>query len=77
MRKSLGMGSDSYKLDLVTVNSNVEEKKIGNYALGYKKDGIFYVKYVGRSDSDLRKRIKGHIGEKKNMKSLSSNMQRA
>jgi len=43
----------------------VFKNKIGNYALGYSKDNTFYVKYVGRSDTDLQGELiarlaKGH-----------------
>ncbi len=35
----------------------------GNYALGTSEaDGLLKVSYVGRSDSDLNKRLKEHIG---------------
>ena len=40
--------------------------KIGNYRLGYVKDGIFHVRYVGRSTADekgLRRRIYDHVKE--------------
>lgn len=38
---------------------------IGNYALGYlSEDGkIFYVSYIGRSDSDLHQRISHSLGK--------------
>lgn len=29
----------------------------------YIEENSFYVKYVGGSDNDLRKRIKDHVGE--------------
>jgi hypothetical protein len=36
---------------------------IGAYALGYVNDqGTFIVKYVGRSDTDLNKRLKDWVG---------------
>jgi len=59
---SLNM-SGPYTLDESTINKFVEEERIGNYALGFSKDGSFYVKYVGRSDEDLNKRLKQHIGK--------------
>ncbi len=41
------------------VNANIESDRIGNYAFGYLNDkGVFVVRYVGRSDTDLRTRIK-------------------
>ena len=42
------------------VNKRVPENVMGNYAFGYidKEDGAFVVRYVGRSDSDLKNEIK-------------------
>lgn len=46
------------------ITKRVEEGKKGNYAYGYINDkGVFIVMYVGRSDSDLRKRIAHGISE--------------
>lgn len=60
---SLNMGS-SYPLTEENVNTKIGENRIGNYAYGYLNDqGAFIVKYVGRSDSDLRTRIKHGIAE--------------
>lgn len=42
-----------------------DSNEIGNYGLGYSDDTYFYVKYVGRSDDDLNKRLKEHVGEYK------------
>lgn len=47
----------SYKLDSETINKTSS----GNYALGYTKDKTFYVKYISRSDSDLRVRLLSHV----------------
>ena len=62
------MGSAYYRLTLDEVDRKIEKEKIGNYALGYlqdREDGrrVFTVCYVGRSDTDLKRRIKEHIGE--------------
>ena len=39
--------------------------KPGNYALGYvDEDKIFRVQYVGRADTDVKARLKNHLGEK-------------
>lgn len=49
----------SYELLEEIINQIIEPNRIGNYAYGYLNDnGSFIVKYVGRSDSDLRSRIK-------------------
>lgn len=53
-----------YELNEIAINIVVPENIIGNYALGYMNNNIFIVKYVGRSDTDLKKRITDHIGEK-------------
>ena len=55
---SLNMGI-SYELTEEKINEVVDSNRIGNYAYGYLNDeGIFIVRYVGRSDSDLRERLK-------------------
>ncbi len=62
MMKTLGMGA-SHRLNVTNINRYVRMGRIGNYALGYKEDDIFYVCYVGRSDTDLNVRLKEHIDE--------------
>ena len=58
---SLDMGY-SYDLTYGEIDRLVESGRIGNYALGYLNErGIFIVRYVGRSDTDLRERIKHGI----------------
>lgn len=59
---SLNMGI-SYDFTNEKIDEKVEAGKIGNYALGYMDDGTFIVKYVGRSDTDLNRRLKEHLGE--------------
>ena len=61
---SLNMNG-SYKLDIDTVNKTITKTSAGNYALGYTKDKTFYVKYVGRSDSDLKARLLSHVASGK------------
>lgn len=46
-----------FPLTTDNVNLHVDDK-IGNYAFGKPEDGKWYVKYVGRSDSQLREEIK-------------------
>lgn len=61
---SLNMGV-SYALTEEEINANIEPNRIGNYAFGYLNDrGVFIVKYVGRSDTDLRTRIKHGIADR-------------
>ena len=53
-----------YSLDAKTVDANIFKESIGNYALGtIDQEGQFVVKYVGRSDADLRERIKDHLDD--------------
>ena len=47
-----------YSLTNDQIDMVVRENSIGNYALGHSKEGKFYVKYIGRSDRDLNKRLK-------------------
>lgn len=50
---------NSFPLTLQDIEARVKPGRIGNYAYGYINDcGAFIVKYIGRSDSDLRERIK-------------------
>jgi len=39
------------------INDNVMKKRLGNYVLGHEKNGSFTVKYVGRSDTDINRRL--------------------
>lgn len=51
-----------FRLNNEEVDKRVRENKIGNYAYGYigykKGKRTFIVRYVGRSDNDLRQEIK-------------------
>ena len=52
--------SGPFKYDKATIEKEIPEKVIGNYILGsVDENGYFDVRYVGRSDSDLKTRI-GH-----------------
>ena len=55
----------SYKLNSDTVNKTITKTSAGNYALGYTKDKTFYIKYIGRSDSDLKTRLLSHVASGK------------
>ena len=57
----LSMG-EAYPLTENAIDTYVEEA-IGNYALGIASKGTFAVMYIGRSDSNLNKRLKEHIKE--------------
>ena len=54
-----------YSLDTKTIDKVVTKKSAGAYALGYlNKEGLFVPKYVGRSDTDINKRLKDWVGSK-------------
>jgi len=61
---SLGM-QGTYNLTSTEIDSYVTRTSPGNYALGYVKDKTFFVKYVGRSDSDVNSRLKSHASQTK------------
>lgn len=54
-----------YQMSSSVIDQRIQPSKIGNYALGYlSKDNIhFIVCYIGRSDTDLKQRIKDHLNE--------------
>ena len=47
----------SYPLDDESIDDLITRTSPGNYALGYLDGDEFSVFYVGRSDSDLRRRL--------------------
>ncbi len=58
---TLNMGR-SYDLTYDEINNNIADNRVGNYAYGFINDnGLFVVRYVGRSDNDLKERIKHGI----------------
>ena len=63
---STGFG-EAYALNDANIDRLVSEG-IGAYALGKVANGTFYVSYVGRSDTNLNKRLKNHIGDYKAFK---------
>jgi len=68
---NLGMGESPIELTTENIDKHVDEKRIGNYGLGYPNPDDprwLYVQYVGRSDTDLRKRLKDHVGNYKHFK---------
>ena len=61
---SLDMGV-SYDLTYDEIERCVTDGSIGNYAFGYLDEhGVFIVCYVGRSDTNLKERIKHGITDK-------------
>lgn len=57
----LGM-SGSFPLDDAMIDQVVSRTSPGNYALGYMDDSTFVVFYVGRSDSDVKRRLHEWVG---------------
>jgi hypothetical protein len=51
-----------------TIDAIVKGTGAGAYALGREASGTFYISYVGRSDSDVNKRLKDHVGKYSNFK---------
>jgi hypothetical protein len=63
---SLEMPNGPFEFDDETIESEVEEDKLGNYALGYESEsdkGVIPI-YVGRSDTDLRRELKASLSTK-------------
>jgi hypothetical protein len=52
----------SYPLDGESIDKLITRTSAGNYALGYMDGDEFSVFYIGRSDSDLRRRLHEWVG---------------
>jgi len=52
-------------LTIEKIDEVVTEKSAGYYALGYAPDGLFVVRYVGRSDNDVNDRLKKWVEKTK------------
>ena len=59
--RSLAM-SGSYPLSDAAIDEAMTRTSPGNYALGYMDGDTFSVFYVGRSDSDVRRRLHEWVG---------------
>ena len=60
---SLGMRGP-FTIDADTIDKKVTRTSPGNYALGKKnEEGTYLVGYVGRSDTDVRARLKSWVGK--------------
>jgi hypothetical protein len=55
-----------YPLTAQRIDEVVTRTSPGNYALGRVSDGTFYVSYVGRSDDDVKARLKSWVDAKPN-----------
>ena len=53
-----------YSLDYETIDREVTRTSPGAYVLGRVKDNVFYIAYVGRSDTDINRRLKEWVGKK-------------
>lgn len=58
------MGEQLNKLDEKTIEREITRTSPGNYGLGYIQDNTFHVCYVGRSDDDIKGRLKQWVGVK-------------
>jgi hypothetical protein len=59
-----------YDLTAKKIDEVITRTSPGNYALGHMDNETFRVSYVGRSDTDVNKRLKDWVGSKyKNFKS--------
>ena len=52
----------SYPLTVEAIDEKLTRKSPGNYALGYLDGDTFMVFYVGRSDSDVKRRLHEWVG---------------
>ncbi len=52
----------SYPLSDQAIDDALTRTSPGNYALGYMEDDAFHVFFVGRSDSDVRRRLHEWVG---------------
>jgi hypothetical protein len=52
-----------YELTTEKIDEVVTRTSTGNYALGEVRGSTFYVHYVGRSDNDVKGRLKWWVGK--------------
>ena len=55
--------SGPYALDAETLDAVVTRKSPGAYVLGRSEGQTFYIRYVGRSDTDVAARLRQHLGD--------------
>ena len=67
-KRQAGRRRGPHPLTKEDIGENVTRQLPGAYALGYSANGKFYIAYVGRSDSDVKKRLHDHIGENSEFK---------
>ena len=49
------------RLTEANVKNSFPKKTTGVYFLGYEKNRVFHIKYIGRSDTRLRSRLLDHL----------------
>lgn len=50
-----------YPLNEATIDRLIQPNTIGNYVLGYQIGETIQIEYVGRSDTDLNRRLHEHL----------------
>lgn len=66
---STGFTGGPWNLTNNGIDSAITQTSPGAYALGRTgDDGTFFISYVGRSDDDLNRRLKDHVGAYKTFK---------
>lgn len=58
---TLEMEDLAYHFSDSSIDQYVTQTGPGNFALGYVHDDIFVVRYVGRSEEDLKTELKSHL----------------
>jgi hypothetical protein len=60
--------SGPHSLDAETIAAVVSRVAAGVFALGRSESATFYIRYVGRSDSDVAMALKEHVGDYQHFK---------
>jgi len=55
--------SGPYTLDAETISAVVARTSAGTYALGRSEGETFYIRYIGRAESDIAARLGEHLGD--------------
>lgn len=65
-----------FELTYNEIDKNVTNNSIGLFALGFTSGWTFIVRYVGRSDKDLKADLKDRVGEYPEFKFCYANLVR-
>src|SRR5260221_10165375 len=57
-----------WQLAVGNIDMAVSKTSPGAYALGHSDGSTFYISYVGRSDGNVNKRLKDHVGKYQHFK---------